>query len=321
MNKTNTQQPTVEENTALSNVGKKIAAMEQRLGKIEKLVKREHREHIVNRLEDLCMILKNAVIELNSIFPPLRSFEKYLYMLTEEEDVRYIMNMIHECWLCVCPCYIVGQPEYDAYDFIDSVFYGYNEAEPDYILTSQERERDRLYHQFCDNFLGLNKRRQYDYKNYMADLNAICKVVCIKFDIKLTDYFTVIRSNEFALKSKLSRAQVERVFKVVVQTGKMNGETDTKKVFRSLFGHIRCEKEKQITWLDTTKSKKPNYASLYAMFNTMGVEMTEYNRLLICKHFTTPQGAIEPTQLKSRKSSGHLKQFEAQVKKALNLKP
>lgn len=315
MNKTNTQQPTVKENTALSNVGKKIAAMEQRLGKIEKLVECNH---VVYKLEDLCINLNKALADLSLALPPLVSFERYLHKLTNADDVSYVIDLIHLCWLYVNPSSFFDRqinPELSYDKKTDKIFSKNIKQDMDCHNTGNP-----LYLRIYKNYNSKKGRQRHGYyENYMDDLYVICNTVCKKFDIKLNEYFII--SKVRFLNSKLSHTQVESVFKVVAQAGKMNDNDDNKFAFNSLFFESIFEGKKQIDWLDTTISKNPNYASLYVMFKAMGVDMTEYNRKLICERFKTPQGAIDPKQLKSRKPSGNLKQFEKQVKDALQLKP
>ena len=324
MNKTNTQQPTVKENTALSNVGKKIAAMEQRLGKIEKLVECNH---VVYKLEDLCINLYKALADLSLALPPLVSFERYLHKLTNADDVSYVIDLIHLCWLYVNPSSFFDR-QIDSELSDDEITAKIGDKIADKIIfKNSKQDMDRhnigntLYHRIYKNYYSEKGRQRHeDYKNYMNDLYVICNTVCKKFGIKLNESFII--SKVRFLNSKLSRTQVESVFKVVAQAGKMNDNEDNKFAFNSLFSESIFEGKKEIDWLDTTKSKKnPNYASLYVMFKAMGVDMTEDNRKLICERFKTPQGAIDPKQLKSRKPSGNLKQFEKQVKDALQLKP
>lgn len=58
----------------------------------------------------------------------------------------------------------------------------------------------------------------------------------------------------------------------------MNGDDDTGTTFLAMFNQTTNAVENKIMWLETTKSKAPNYAMLYTMFETMGVKMTEFEK-------------------------------------------
>ena len=121
----------------------------------------------------------------------------------------------------------------------------------------------------------------------------------------------------------MSPNQIKAVFNAVSQKGCMNGDNDTGATFLAMFNQTTNAVENKIMWLETTKSKAPNYAMLYTMFETMGVKMTEFEKIIICRFIRTTEGDIKPEQLKTRKSnqSKQLKDFECMIKDAVKQSP
>lgn len=186
----------------------------------------------------------------------------------------------------------------------------------------------------------INKRKSA-YREYMKGLYKITDAVCEKKHIKLNEDFTL----QEALTIKLTPEQIRAVFDVVVKNGKMSSDEDTRSTFMSIFDSTINVTEGKILWLDVAKSHTPNYSTLYVLFKTMGVEMTNFNKAVICKFFKVKdidgkEIAIHPEKLKSRKkknskesveqntqgqtngdnaSSDKLpKGFEEQIKEAIN---
>lgn len=295
------------------------------LAEMAKALSELNREHIVSKLEDLCTMLKSAVTDFNLKVPPLVSFERYLHKIDPEniKDVFYVMDMIHQCWLYLNPSFLFDRPmksHMDVKEMIGKALNKYNGPNPDpnYDFINQEVDRQNitvLTLLAAKAYNKLDARYKNAYGKYMDGLYAICKSVCLGFDIKLDEDFTI----NYVLTSNLTRSQIESVYNAVANDGKMNNDQDTKTTFLSIFDSTISAVEHQILWLDVAKSRKPNYASLYVMFKTMGLKMTAFERTVICKVFTTPQGPIDPDQLKSRETnnSNVLKTFEALIRKAL----
>lgn len=295
--------------------------MNNQLGNLDlifKKIEEIEKERIISKIEDFCTRLKDAVVDFNLKLPPLVSFERYLHRITDIEDVFYAMEQIHECWLHLHPSLLFDRPlkaNMSADEFLDQVL---SHPDPKYDVMKKEVDRNNIS-ELTISAVKAYEQMDYRYKNayrrYMDGLFSICKSVCDKFDIKIAENFTTT----YALTSSLTKSQIDNVFKAVANDGKMNDDEDTAAAFRSLFSKTISAVEKKILWLDVAKSKTPTYASLYLMFKTMGVEMNEFHKNIICKVFTTPQGSIKPDQLKSRDSnnSEKLKAFEKLVKDAI----
>ena len=100
--------------------------------------------------------------------------------------------------------------------------------------------------------------------------------------------------------------------------GLMTNTTETRAAFRAMFDNVLTAVETRIEWLDKAKNKSPNYASLYVMFDALGVEMSTSNKDIICRVFTTPNGGINPNQIKVRDESKELNELRNKVKNALH---
>ena len=282
---------------------------------------------IIYRLEDLCTMLKSAILDFNLKLPPLVSFERYLRKLTNIDDVFYVMEMLHQCWVYVHPLYLFDRPTKDLMsqsEMLNWAFNRYRGKNPDrnYDFINQEVNRgniNELTLLFNKAYNHLESRQQAAYGSYMKGLEEISRSVCRSFDMELGSGFTIC----YVLTSKLelTRTQIDNVFAAVAKIGKMNNNEETAAAFRSLFSQTISAVEQKIQWLDVAKSHKPNYASLYVLFKTMGVEMNRFHRTIICRVFTSPQGAIDPDQLKSREtnSSDALDDFEQLVQNALTI--
>ena len=313
---------TTAENMALSSFGGKLKKMEEELAVLNKHILQEQ---LTFRLEDLCTMLKSAVIDFNLKLPPLVSFERYLRKLTNIDDVFYVMDLVHQCWVYLHPTQLFDRStkstmsQEEMLDRALSKYSGTN-PNPDYDFINQEVDRHNISELTifaANSYNKMDSRYKNAYSRYMDGLLEICKSVCKSFDIELGPDFTI--DYVLTTKTNLTSVQIDNVFKAVANDGKMNNDQDTAAAFRSLFNQTTSAVEQRIQWLDVSRSQKPNYASLYIMFKTMGVDMNKFHRTIICKVFTTRQGPIDPDQLKSRESndSDTLKTFETLVSSVL----
>ena len=64
------------------------------------------------------------------------------------------------------------------------------------------------------------------------------------------------------------------------------------------------------------KANEPSIASIYTLFETLGVEMNRRNKTIISHHFTMKTIELDPDQIKARRNEKQTKLAEA-IKKVL----
>lgn len=293
----------------------------------------------VSRLEDLCFNLKNAIIDLNLKFPCLVSFERYLLKLTDTNDLLYIMELLHQCWVYVHPNYLFDRPVKVSFN---------TEAYLDYVWKNSKAKDSRSF-SFINNEVNRNNftalellyvkaysnvqpKLEMVFRKYFDGLWEISNSVCESKQIKLAKDFTV----QIALITKLTPVQIDAVFNVIIANGKIKSSNENRIIFKAMFDTTINVAEGKILWLDRAKSKSPNYASLYLLFRTMGIKMEKHEKAIICRFFQVvdedgTEISIDPSKLKSRKSnhdgngefengrtlSKQLVEFEKQLKDAI----
>lgn len=301
-----------EEHKAIVNLRSEIEELENKILDLESKVLQKEFMYVY-RLEELCMLLKSAVLDFSLKLPPQLSFERYLSRITGKDNLLYIIDLLHECWLFFHPIHFFDRPtknELDAEQLLNLAFDGTN------INVIDRNDFNVLYTRYYREFNRLSARLKDSYGHYMDDLLCVCKEVCGKFDLHLNDDFTISRC--LISDKNLSIAKIDKVFSAVASKGLMTNDTNTAAAFRALFKQVPTVVENQIVWLDCAKSKSPNYASLYVMFKTMGVKMDSSDKEIICSAFTTSKGVIRPEQLKPRNESEQLNELQAIVEKAIS---
>ncbi len=276
---------------------------------------------IIDKLENYCIMLKSAIIELSLNVPSLIYFEHYLKELEKEDnkekDFIYLMHLLHECALFFYPSSLFERPvgKLDVSD-LDKIFTNHS----NFISMKDETLRG--------NFSGLtimhyNAVKQLDsqiqqvYKDYIKGLHRICQDFGMKIGMDITELF-IVRPRKLEVPN-LTLDQIDRVFKAVATDGKMKSDQQTAIDFRSLFSQSITEVENKIQWLDVSKNGLPNYSSLYILFETLGVDMNENNKKVICDAFCTNEEPISLGQLRSRayNNSKANSEFVTLVKKAM----
>lgn len=301
-----------EEHKTIAALRKTVERLESKIMDLEGKVLQKDFMY-VHRLEELCMMVKSAVLDFSLKFPPHASFERYLGRITDKGDLRYIMDLLHECWLFFHPLQFFDRPiknELDAEQLLSLALDCTN------INVVDRNDFNALHIQYYREFNQLSARLKDSYGHYMDDLLCVCKEVCGKFNLHLNDDFTISRC--LISDKNLSIAKIDNVFSAVASKGLMTNDTNTAAAFRALFQQVPTAIENQIVWLDCARNKNPNYASLYVMFKTMGVKMESSDKEIICSAFTTPRGEIRSEQLKSRDDSKQLKELQDVVEKAIS---
>ena len=274
---------------------------------------------IVDKLENYCLILKSAVVNLRLDFPPLVSFERNLNQLNKIDDIRYVMDMIHDCVAFIYPSYLFERPikkEITPDDILNSLKGKNNFGHFEDEALRHNYSGARICHHYA--FNSMDAKLQQVYKDYFNGLHAICKSLCAKHNIDEP-------SNLFLISDKveitgITLDQIDYVFQVVANEGKMINNEETAFAFKSLFSVTNTISEQQIEWLDVAKNGGPNYSTLYLLFKTLRVNMNESNKEKICKAFYSKKGDILPKYLKDRSynDSKSSKDFEDLIKSALS---
>ena len=263
----------------------------------------------VLKLEDLCYKLKRAIIDKECMLPEKISFERYLHKLMKVDDIIHTMNLLHECWLYAYPAFHFDCQPKDTMpqeDMLDKALNKFKHIEPsddgdgdrsndvkasDYDFVKNEVGKHKIVASHIINynkFVRLPKERKEECLDYLDSLWKTAKVVCEKKKIEIGTGFVI----NYFLITPLSPNQIKAVFNAVSQKGCMNGDDDTGTTFLAMFNQTTNAVENKIMWLETTKSKAPNYAMLYTMFETMGVKMTEFEKIIICRFIRTTEKQI-----------------------------
>ena len=308
---------------------------------IKKLTDTYQQALYVSRLEDLCFNLKNAIIDLNLKFPCLVSFERYLLKLTDTNDILYIMELLHQCWVYVHPNYLFDRPikaSFNTGKCLDYVWKN-SKAKGNHSFSFINNEVNRnnftaLELLYVKAYSNVQPKLEQVFRKYFEGLWEISNGVCESKQIKLAEDFTV----QMALVTNLTPVQIDAVFNVLAASGKINSGNDNRIIFKAMFDTTANVAEGKILWLDRAKSKTPNYASLYLLFKTMGVKMEKHEKAIICRFFKVvdengEETGIDPLKLKSRTRndngsrqsenrrtlSKQLVEFEKQLKDAIKL--
>lgn len=295
------------------------------LEKLNNAVKKQNEdskeEQYVMRLEDLCFSLRCAIVDLSLKFPDLTTFERYLSRLSNTYDLIYIVGLLHRCWVYIYPFCLFDRPMKSRLDIeaaLDQALCKYSrEGIHGYDFVKEEMEKHNFT--ILDTIREIQKpevinKRKSAYREYMKGLYNITNAVCEKKHIRLNEDFTL----QEALTTKLTPEQIRAVFDVIVKNGKMSSNEDTRSTFMSIFDSTINVTEGKILWLDVAKSHTPNYSTLYVLFKTMGVEMTNFNKAVICKFFKVKdidgkEIPIHPEKLKSRKKKSSKEYGEQQT--------
>ena len=231
----------------------------------------------VLKLEDLCYKLKRAIINKECMLPEKISFERYLHKLMKVDDIIYTMNLLHECWLYAYPAFHFDCQPKDTMpqeDMLDKALNKFKHIEPsddgdgdrsndvkasDYDFVKNEIDKHKIVASHIINynkFVRLPKERKKECLDYLDSLWNTAKGVCEKKKIEIGTGFVI----NYFLITPLSPSQIKAVFNVVSQKGCMNGDNDTGATFLAMFNQTTNAVENKIMWLETTKSKAPNYA-------------------------------------------------------------
>ena len=274
----------------------------------------------VLRAEELCYALRDALIDFSLKYPSHSTFERYLGLITDEGDLKYIIKLLHECWLFANPYYLFnGLPKnLPQEELIKRVLSQYRSPEAggfDYLKEAFTPGINHLWIEHYNNYVK-SPEKQLAYEDYLNELFRITKNIYKARDIKLREGFVI--DND--LDCNISYSEQERVYDMAVKNKLFDDTKENRHTYFSLFRTSPEEPRGQIRWMvKNEKNEKPSYATLYVFFEAIGVDMhSRREKEVICKHFLGCYGEpIKVEQLKRRESSHELQKLAEKVKQAL----
>ena len=270
----------------------------------------------VLRAEELCYALRDALIDFSLKYPSHSTFERYLGLITDEGDLKYIIKLLHECWLFANPYYLFNGLLKDpsAPEMIERVLSTYSNGF-DYLKEAFTPGINHLWIEHYNNYVK-SPEKQLAYEDYLNELFRLTENICQARDIKLREGFVI--DND--LGCNISYSEQERVYDMAVENKLFDDTKGNRQTFFSLFSTSPEEPRGQIRWMvKNEKNEDPSYATLYEFFEAIGVDMhSRREKEIICKHFLDCYGQpIKVNQLKFRKPSDIQKDLAQKVKQAL----
>ncbi len=272
------------------------------------------------RTEELCYALRDAMIDFSLKCPDLSSFERYLGLLTNEEDLQYIIKLLHECWLFVNPYYLFnGLPKnLPQEELIELALSKYGSPEArgfDYLKEANTPNFNPLLLAYYQSYND-EPKYQLAYEDYMKELFLLTKNICGAKGLTVCEGFVI----DYYLTCNISYPKQESVYNMAVGDELFDDTKDNRHTFLSLFRTSPEEPKGQIRWMvKNEKNERPSYATLYVFFEAIGVDMhSRREKEVICKHFLDCSGQpIKVEQLKRREPSHELQKLAEKVKQAL----
>lgn len=274
-------------------------------------------EYFLEKAETYCYRLQDAIIDLTLKLPTIDTIERYLLKLEKKESIVYILGLLHKCWCYANPVYlndvIPKELSSSQKDYVKRVESMYSRT----VLKEEiNKPTNPLILDYCK---ARTKRHELDfcslsYSSYMNSLFNITKNICKRFDLEIVDGFIISAT----IKTDKSPEQLKKAFYVVAEYGCCDPSDDNLRTFISLFDSTISASTGTIEWTDTgsPKANEPSIASIYTLFETLGVEMNRRNKTIISHHFTMNTQELEPDQIKARRNNKQTKLAEA-IKKVL----
>ena len=304
---------------------KKLKELEAEL---ENLKKGFQEEENVARLEDYTILLKYAIMDKNPLMPTLDTFRRYLFKLDSIENITYIMRLFFECWTLVYPNTLFD-PQMKSVSSGKILKMLFCKNVRDRTIMKKLLDKRGCFQQAALYFTDkVNKRwqavaaeRQLYFKKYMEELWIIAEELCDKKGVKLEKN---LKNFSFALfhDIDISLGKLQDIYKYLVENQYLNKDEKTEDAFLSLFGCTPFSPTDKIAWLRQSRNQEPNYASLYTLFEVLGVDMEKkegtMNKKTICHYFVTFDGhGINVKQLKKRRQSKELATFSEKIRDIL----
>ena len=263
-------------------------------------------EFAVMRLEKLIYDIRDTLVEGSCKLPFFSSFEYAIKALKSQESLLYIAGLLRECLMMVCPSARCDRPiMYDQPDILEKVLSYYSSPEKSKEDKFDVKELDRDLTYYWANLVhskAANKGTSITLDGYRSYLKKVHALLAYQFEslaMVLREDFIV--DNSISI-SGVSIGKIKRVADYLAREGYI--EADSRPNFVSCFTVSPTIPDVPIVWHDwSNRRKEYSIASLYTVFNALGLPMTPSNKKKICQLFYDGEGkAIDYMQLKLRES-------------------
>lgn len=264
-------------------------------------------EIAVMRIEKLIYDIRDTLVDGSCKLPFFSSFEHAIQALKSQESLRYVAGLLQECLIMVSPSAKGDKPiRYDQPDLLDNILSNYSSPEKSVENKFDVKELDRDLSYYWANHVGSNsadRRIWVTLDGYRSYLKKVYMLLAPKFEslaMALREDFVV--DNSISI-SGISLGKVKRVADYLVREGYIS--PDNCPDFISCFTISPTIPDAPIRWHDWSNQRKEfSFASLYTVFDALGLPMTPQNTKKICQLFYDGDGAaINHWQLKQREST------------------
>ena len=259
-------------------------------------------QYYVEILEKCCYKLRDAMIDMSLKCPEISTFERYFKELRDFDSVVYIVGLLHRCWCFAHPAYLFDTVPKDlSYEAMINSLNKYQPGSGSYGMDFLKEELNKKINPLITAYYkAYSKAAEMElcYGDYMEELYHPTSLMCSRFNIKLTNTFTI----HSTIQTDKTPQQLKDAFTVFSRDFKCCAYTEeNSRIFLSIFDTTYSAAEGTIMWTDTgTKSKQASLASIYTVFSTLGVSMNQHTRAIIAKHIVWQNGSITPEQIKAR---------------------
>ena len=275
------------------------------------------REEIaVMRLEKLIYDIRDTLIEGSCKLPFFSSFENAITALKSKGSLLYITGLLRECLIMVSPSTRCDRPiKFNQPDLLDLVLSNYSTQQKCGEDKFDIKELDYDLTCYWANLVGSNATNRGTYvtlDGYRSYLKLVHELLVPKFEslaMVLREDFIV--DNSIHIRG-ISIGKIKRVADYLVSEGYI--KRDSCLNFVSCFTVSPTIPDAPIVWNDwSNRRKEYNIASLYTVFNALGLPMTPLNKKKICHFFLDGDSKeIDYMQLKPRESD-KLKTLENKI--------
>lgn len=268
----------------------------------------KEREYNLSKLEDCCYRLRDAIIDVSLKFPEICTFKRYIDKIFVYDDLVYVTKLLHKCWCFAHPHYLTNTVSKNLSDnemlemALSKFKHGASHEGTGLLTEELDKTMNPLISAYIRKRVGSNFMALC-YDEYLKNLHGIVedKFKTMKKGVDLLDSFIVNRHLHSS--KNLTVKQLSSAFDVFAKQFSCCQDTDkNRSVFLSLFDVSYHVDEGEIFWEDlgSAKGQLPSIASIYTIFDTLGIELNQFNKEIICEHICYGNGNINPEQIKPR---------------------
>lgn len=274
--------------------------------------------HYMNKVERLCDNLKFAVLCHNLLHPDVSEFQHYLSQIKTATNFSHIMERFRMIKMLTYSTLMFDkQIRADIPDdvILDRCLNNYSK-EPNLDKKEDISEENFNKKPMTPMLLRHFKRMELDYGPYFKELAHISQQLASGFKITVDDNFAI---TGWPFKTNWTRQKLERVFKLLVDYGYIDGGKEEQVTFLSIFDITVFAAEKKITLIKQAQTKQYNVSWLYVLFKKLlnKTELSNEDKTKIANFFTLPGRALNPESIKSRDQSNASTSFCNKLDKAL----